>query len=383
MLRLPHLKKTICTLTIAPLLFTQPAISAPAKKRAPAKRAVAPVPKITPIEALAGQLAMNSIGPEDNVAEVCRRTDFKLLATALSMNTDVLHQEKGEYETTEQYTERVSKLSNAVNGNDLIFCQPLNDNEDLPFVYNADLQRFEASFDRNQNVWRDVKQLGSYRSKTRMGAAATVKASVEFEYNVSLTLPQDDVDDCGYTSSYYSSYKFQVPVQVADAPLVKARGYLAFIGKLVPSYISESEQAGSPTLDDPYDEYKVEYDVKFKPTKIVLVDGSGKEFWKCTPGLPAPNAAPKPKGNPGAWVSSSDYPSSALRDRQSGTVSFNLIVDRTGAVTDCYISSSSGFPDLDLQTCSVLKRRASFKPATDSESNPTDGIWASSFHWKL
>lgn len=382
MLRLSRFKKTICTLTIAPLIISQPAFSAPAKKRVPAKRAVAPAPKITPIEALAGQLAMNSIGPEENIADVCRRTDFKLLATALSMNTDVLHQEKGEYETTEQFTERVSRLSSAVNGNDLIFCQPLNGNEDLPFVYNADLQRFEASFDRNQNVWRDVKQLGSYRSKTRMGAAATVKASVEFEYNVSLTMPQSE-DACGSVSSYSSYYKFQVPVQVSEAPLVKARGYLAFIGKLVPSYITENEQAGSPTLDDPYDEYKVEYDVKFKPTKIVLVDGSGKEFWKCTPGLPAPNAPPQPRSNPGTWVSSSDYPSSALREGQSGTVSFNLIVDRTGAVTDCFISTSSGFQELDLQTCSVLKRRARFKPATDSQSNPTDGTWASSFHWKL
>lgn len=368
-------------LAIAPFCIVQSAIAAPAK-RPVAKRAAAPAKVPTPVEVLAHHLAQNSLAAGENIADACRRTDFKLLATALSMNSDLLHQAKGEYETSEQFNERVGKLSTAVNGGEAIYCQPLDDNEDLPFSYNADLQRFEASFDRNQNVWRDIKQLGSYRSKTRMGAAATVKASAEFEYNVSLTMPQDD-DACGATSSYSSSYKFNVPIAIAEAPALKARGYVAFIGKFVPPYISEEEREGSPTLDDPYDEYERDLVVNFRPARIVLVDGGGRKMWSCTPGFPSPNSPPQPKGNPGAWVTVSDYPSAAIRENRSGVVRFSVGVDPTGAVTECNVTASSGYADLDFQTCAVLRRRARFKPATDENANPTNGIWASSFRWQM
>ena len=378
LIRLPR-KSTVYALGLTGLLVAHPSSAAPTK-RPVAKQATPTVKKPNPTDVLATHLALNSLVPGENIAEACRRAEFKHLAIALSMNSNLLHQEKGEYETTDQFAERVSKLWSAVNGGETIFCQPLDDNEDLPFVYNADSQKFEASFDRNQNVWRDVKQLGSYRSKTRMGAAATVKASSQIEYDASLTMPRSD-DSCGATSSYSSIYKFQVPAAVSEAPMLKARGYVAFIGKLVSPYVTEEESSGSPTLDDPFDIQKVNLTVNLKPTRIVLINGGGKELWSCKPGFQPPNMAPVPKGDPGGWVSSYDRPASALNEQRSGVVKFSLKIDKTGAVTDCAVTASSGFADLDDQTCSTLRRRARFTPATDENANPTKGVWSSTVRW--
>lgn len=278
------LNLTACALVLSGISVAYPSNAAPAKKPV-AKRAVAPIKKPSPAQVLATHLVLNSLAPGANIAEACRRADFKSLATALSMNADLLHQEKGEYETSDQFAVRVSRLASALGGNETIFCQPLNDNEDLPFVYDADTEKFEASFDKNQNVWRDVKQLGSYRTTTRMGVPLTVKASVEFEYNASLTIPKPD-ESCGASASYPFNYRFTVPASLSEAPILKARGYVAFVGKLVPPYVTEEQNSGSPSLDDPNDIQTVNRTVSLKTTRIILVNGAGKELWSCNLGLP-------------------------------------------------------------------------------------------------
>ena len=373
-------KFKLLALAIAPLFVAQIAVGAPVKKPV-AKRVAVPVKKADPIEVLATHLSLNSLRSGENIAEACRMADFKLLATALSLNGDLLHQAKGEYETTEQYIKRVDKLSNALNGGDVLFCQPLNGNEDLPFVYDADRQRFEGTFGLNQNVWRDVKQLGTYRSKTSMGAAATVKASVEFEYNASLAMPNGD-DECG-ARSYSSTYQFHVPVVVSDAPALKAQGTLAFIGKLVPPYIREDERAGSPTLDNPYDRHENDLIVSIKPARIVLVDGSGKEIWSCTPGFLPPSASPRPKGPPGAWATTNDYPSRALSQEREGTTEYRIVVGIDGKASNCTIITSSGHIDLDQATCSNVIRRARFNAATDETGNPIEASWEGKLNWRI
>ena len=76
---------------------------------------------------------------------------------------------KGEFETNAEYAERTGKIESALNPADpVIICQPLDDNEDAPFEYNANRQVFKGSFRPHQNVWRDVKRLKSYVSRTRM-----------------------------------------------------------------------------------------------------------------------------------------------------------------------------------------------------------------------
>jgi len=109
--------------------------------------------------------------------------------------------------------------------------------------------------------------------------------------------------------------------------------------------------------------------------------------------LPAPPAAPPPprftpkaaapKGNPGNWATSNDYPSRALREEREGTTGFRVTVGTDGKVTDCQITRSSGSADLDDATCSNIRRRARFTPATDGDGNPTTGSYSNSIRWVI
>jgi protein TonB len=104
------------------------------------------------------------------------------------------------------------------------------------------------------------------------------------------------------------------------------------------------------------------------------------------PAPPPPRFSPKapvPRGNPGAWASSDDYPSGPLRREQEGVTRFRVSVGADGRVTGCEVTGSSGVPELDSATCSLVSRRGRFTPATDGEGNPTTGSWGSSVRWQI
>jgi periplasmic protein TonB len=101
---------------------------------------------------------------------------------------------------------------------------------------------------------------------------------------------------------------------------------------------------------------------------------------------PVKKAVPKrpnpiPRGNVGSWVTSDDYPSRDLQQEHQGSVSVRLTVGPTGRVSDCSVTSSSGFPGLDSATCSKIKSRAKFDPALDGDGNPTSGSYSKSVRW--
>jgi len=101
---------------------------------------------------------------------------------------------------------------------------------------------------------------------------------------------------------------------------------------------------------------------------------------------PPPRFTPKPatpKGNPGNWATTNDYPSRALREERAGTTGFRVTVGPDGKVTDCQVTSSSGHSDLDEATCSNIRRRARFTPATDGEGQPTTGSYSSRVRWVI
>lgn len=101
---------------------------------------------------------------------------------------------------------------------------------------------------------------------------------------------------------------------------------------------------------------------------------------------PAPRFQPvpaKPKGNPGNWATTNDYPSRALREEREGTTGFRLTVGPDGKVTDCQVTRSSGSDDLDAATCSNIRRRARFDPAKDGNGQPTTGSYSSSVRWVI
>ena len=100
------------------------------------------------------------------------------------------------------------------------------------------------------------------------------------------------------------------------------------------------------------------------------------------PPVPAGKSRPAfPSGNPASWVTYSDYPPVALRERREGTTGFRLTVNALGRPEQCDITLSSGSPDLDAATCAMLTRRALFRPALDRDGNPTTGTWSSRIRW--
>jgi protein TonB len=101
---------------------------------------------------------------------------------------------------------------------------------------------------------------------------------------------------------------------------------------------------------------------------------------------PPPRFTPKPatpKGNPGNWATTNDYPSRALREEREGTTGFRVTIGTDGRVTDCQITSSSGHADLDAATCENVRRRARFNPAKDGEGNPTTGTYSNRIRWVI
>ncbi len=101
---------------------------------------------------------------------------------------------------------------------------------------------------------------------------------------------------------------------------------------------------------------------------------------------PPPRIQPKgpsPKGNPGNWANSNDYPSRALREEQEGVTRFRVSVGPDGRVASCDVTGSSGSSELDSATCSLITRRGRFTPANDGEGQPVSGSWSSSVRWQI
>jgi protein TonB len=101
---------------------------------------------------------------------------------------------------------------------------------------------------------------------------------------------------------------------------------------------------------------------------------------------PPPRIQPKaatPRGNPGNWATTNDYPSRALREEREGVTGFRVSVGPDGRVTSCDVTSSSGSSDLDEATCANVTRRARFNPATDGEGQPTTGSYTGRIRWVI
>jgi protein TonB len=114
-----------------------------------------------------------------------------------------------------------------------------------------------------------------------------------------------------------------------------------------------------------------------------------------TPAPPAPPAPPPPppppkkvesaraKANLASYVSNDDYPPSALRAEEEGTTGFRLEIGPNGRVTNCTVTSPSGSKALDDATCRLMRSRARFTPARDSNGNPTSDSTTSRITWRI
>lgn len=90
----------------------------------------------------------------------------------------------------------------------------------------------------------------------------------------------------------------------------------------------------------------------------------------------------KPKGNPGGWATSADYPPRALREGREGVTRFSVSVTPDGKVGSCSVTGSSGHGDLDDATCKNVSRRGRFEAAM-KDGQKVAGSWSGSIRWQI
>ena len=108
------------------------------------------------------------------------------------------------------------------------------------------------------------------------------------------------------------------------------------------------------------------------------------------PAPPAPPPAPSkargasPDGlNRWATRIQGDYPSSALRREESGTVSMRITIGSNGRVEACSVTGSSGSSALDDAACRGMQRYARYNPALNAAGDPISSTTTQSIRYVL
>jgi protein TonB len=94
------------------------------------------------------------------------------------------------------------------------------------------------------------------------------------------------------------------------------------------------------------------------------------------------DCSPSP-GQLATYFSDNDYPATALRNREQGSVDFCVRIGTDGLVSDCTILGSSGFADLDAVTCDIARARFRFRPAHDAHGTPVADGMRARIRWML
>ena len=102
---------------------------------------------------------------------------------------------------------------------------------------------------------------------------------------------------------------------------------------------------------------------------------------------PAPRkavSAQSARGDVRTLFSNDDYPASAVSAGAEGTAQATLSIGADGRVVGCNLIRSTGNSALDGATCNILRRRAKFTPARDSNGNPTTDTYTTPpIKWQL
>jgi len=91
-------------------------------------------------------------------------------------------------------------------------------------------------------------------------------------------------------------------------------------------------------------------------------------------------AARRPLGDAAEWITADDYPASALRKNEQGTVTIRWRVGAAGRVTACEPTVTRGFADLDSAACSAIVRRGRY-PAVQSAT--AERVFARRVVWRI
>jgi protein TonB len=89
------------------------------------------------------------------------------------------------------------------------------------------------------------------------------------------------------------------------------------------------------------------------------------------------------RGDRNQWITTDDYPPSALRGEEQGVVAIALRIAADGRIDSCTVTASSGHPTLDQATCRLYQRRARFTPARDDAGAPVAGTFNDRVRWQL
>jgi protein TonB len=99
--------------------------------------------------------------------------------------------------------------------------------------------------------------------------------------------------------------------------------------------------------------------------------------------LIAPAVRAQALANLASYIGDNDYPPTALRANQQGTVTFLMAIGADGRLTDCIVTGSSGSEAIDNVTCRIMRDRARFTPARDAQGNPVEDVQTSMIRWSL
>ena len=139
----------------------------------------------------------------------------------------------------------------------------------------------------------------------------------------------------------------------------------------------------------------VRTNIQTPPMQTVRTAPPAPITYTAPPAPPTPPAPPPPpppprtveparaRANLASYVSNDDYPSAALRNGEEGTTGFRLTIGADGRVTNCAITSSSGSSSLDSTTCRLMRSRARFTPARDSNGNATTDTHSARITWRI
>jgi TonB family protein len=94
-------------------------------------------------------------------------------------------------------------------------------------------------------------------------------------------------------------------------------------------------------------------------------------------------AGPQLTMNGAPLITPEDYPLSSLRLEEHGVVGFSVTVSANGLPTGCSITSSSGFPSLDGQTCALVMERSRFSPAKTASGRAAPATYQQQVRWTL
>jgi len=101
---------------------------------------------------------------------------------------------------------------------------------------------------------------------------------------------------------------------------------------------------------------------------VVLLPLAGLALASVAHAQAAPEPTPAITQSSNGEIVFRDYPSRALAANEQGKVGFQVKADANGFPVSCEVTSSSGYPQLDSDTCRLLMVHASFKPLPGAQT---------------